>query len=552
MDFLLRSGRDEQASPYSNIGDQYYSPDTSDVLKAFTEEAFKGIGTGYADVQALNVSQLQRVGEPLTEETYKSSPYFRPGVPFSRDMTTESVKVLAEYHDDREKNAFIINHASNAQKAAGYTTAFSAGIFEPKNIATGVAASAILSPIVGGLAPAGSSLRRVLQLKKALGRYGDKAVIGGVEGMVAAAAAEPSNQYSASILKQDYGMSDSLWNIGLSTAFGIGFNTAPSFIKEKWTTHGGNTPDIIAHEMDTAVNQLVASQKVDVSHVEKASLGEIASKPIAEQAKAVESFVRYTDTPEFKARFEGSKVVDEQGQPLRVYHGTDKQFDTFDISKAGQRDAGWMGEAIYLTGDPKLASNYASMGGEMDISGVREGANVRPSYVKIEKPYITDNALLSKSFVKQLREDGYDGILAYKQVFDGEGVGKPNEIAVFSPDQIIPAFGADNMDAIARRLDAENKTSLNKSVLDSVNPENDTALDVSAAKELDSYDATLKADDAAVKASYDKYLEEIAFMKKEGMMTDAEIEIFTDAINSVNEKDIQSGYDALLACLTRG
>jgi hypothetical protein len=37
-----------------------------------------------------------------------------------------------------------------------------------------------------------------------------------------------------------------------------------------------------------------------------------------------------TKTPEFKKRFEGSKVVDENGNPLVVYHGTNAKFNTFD------------------------------------------------------------------------------------------------------------------------------------------------------------------------------------------------------------------------------
>src|SRR3546814_7013631 len=38
-----------------------------------------------------------------------------------------------------------------------------------------------------------------------------------------------------------------------------------------------------------------------------------------------------TETPEFKRWFGNSKVVDADGQPLRVYHGTDQSFDAFDV-----------------------------------------------------------------------------------------------------------------------------------------------------------------------------------------------------------------------------
>ena len=43
-----------------------------------------------------------------------------------------------------------------------------------------------------------------------------------------------------------------------------------------------------------------------------------------------------TNTQEFKDWFEDSKVVDEQGNPLVVYHGTNAEFDTFDKKRKGK------------------------------------------------------------------------------------------------------------------------------------------------------------------------------------------------------------------------
>ena len=54
-------------------------------------------------------------------------------------------------------------------------------------------------------------------------------------------------------------------------------------------------------------------------------------------------------TPSFKQWFgdwekkQGSKVVDENGEPLLVYHGSDKKFDTFDTSRSGDK-TGWAKE----------------------------------------------------------------------------------------------------------------------------------------------------------------------------------------------------------------
>ena len=70
-------------------------------------------------------------------------------------------------------------------------------------------------------------------------------------------------------------------------------------------------------------------------------------------------------TPSFKAWFgdwekgEGSKVVDENGEPLLVYHGSDKKFDTFDTSRSGDK-TGWAKDlpGIYFFNDIYAAKDY--------------------------------------------------------------------------------------------------------------------------------------------------------------------------------------------------
>lgn len=77
-----------------------------------------------------------------------------------------------------------------------------------------------------------------------------------------------------------------------------------------------------------------------------------------------------TNTPEFKKWFGDSKVVDANGKPLVVYHGTDADFTQFDASYDG-----YFGSGIYLTGNMKDAEQY--------------GDNTMSLYAKIEKPYQT-------------------------------------------------------------------------------------------------------------------------------------------------------------------
>jgi len=58
-----------------------------------------------------------------------------------------------------------------------------------------------------------------------------------------------------------------------------------------------------------------------------------------------------TSTPEFKAWFGDSKVVDDDGEPLVVYHGTKKTFDEF-------KPRPGMDEMYFFSVDPLFASNW--------------------------------------------------------------------------------------------------------------------------------------------------------------------------------------------------
>lgn len=65
-------------------------------------------------------------------------------------------------------------------------------------------------------------------------------------------------------------------------------------------------------------------------------------------------------TPEFKKWFSNSKVVDDDGKPLVVYHGTRNEITEFDPEKGLSEDMpSWMIKGTYFTDDPRQASGYA-------------------------------------------------------------------------------------------------------------------------------------------------------------------------------------------------
>jgi hypothetical protein len=136
-----------------------------------------------------------------------------------------------------------------------------------------------------------------------------------------------------------------------------------------------------------------------------------------------------------KEWFGNSKIVDKNGDPLVVYHGTDVEFDKFDPTKARK---GWLGKGFYFTGDETEAAGF--------------GKIVKPFYLKIENPFIVeadrvmpDGSIAWAGSVKEqllkkfpeakkvdwknmsefLKQKGYDGIM-----------NGTNLIVAFYPEQI--------------------------------------------------------------------------------------------------------------------
>lgn len=129
---------------------------------------------------------------------------------------------------------------------------------------------------------------------------------------------------------------------------------------------------------------------------------------------------KYIKTPKFKKWFDGSKIIDEKGEPLLVYHGGDK-FDNFDINKTNYN-------GFWFTNSKSEAQSYIKKNGEM-----------KSVYLDMKNPATVDtvdkygfNSKVGKAFrglkLKELQNMGYDGV-----ILPGE---KTNSYVVFKPDQI--------------------------------------------------------------------------------------------------------------------
>lgn len=159
----------------------------------------------------------------------------------------------------------------------------------------------------------------------------------------------------------------------------------------------------------------------------------------------------------FRKWFGDSVVVDEQGRPLVVYHGTGRSFDAFERGRGSRGDAGqgshivdtgWFGSGFYFTPSGRVASHWA------DVRKTDEERNVMPVYLTLRNPLVVDRpdydsgaTTLGKALAKMgffdespsaqtafLQSQGYDGVIA-------NWGGKLDEIVAFEPTQIKSAIG---------------------------------------------------------------------------------------------------------------
>lgn len=125
------------------------------------------------------------------------------------------------------------------------------------------------------------------------------------------------------------------------------------------------------------------------------------------------------NTPEFKAWFGDSKIVDEDGKPLIVYHGSDAEFNVFDRTKT--------------RANMDIQGNFFSPW-ELDAQGY--GGNVRAFYLSIKNPAPSSVAY---SVLKKYQGQNNAGVKAREELerMGYDGVNNDNEEYIaFNANQI--------------------------------------------------------------------------------------------------------------------
>lgn len=371
--------------------------------------------------------------------------------------------------EKRRQEVFGQAEGGYGQGAARLGISLATGLVDPLNVAMA------FIPVVGEarytsmLAKAGSTL----------GRAGVRAGVGAVEGIAGAALIEPLIAGSRRYEQADYDMADSLLNVAFGGVFGAGLHSVGGAISDGVTHYRGAEPawrglenvapaeiplvqnmrQEIARGMDArdvarvtetwspearraveadvrAVTPAEAAHQALPPQVRENALKQAIIQAVSDEQVNVQPMIqaataKQTQTPEFQRWFGESKVVDEGGQPLRVFHGTRGVFDVFDMNRQGSENGVMFSRGIYMTADQKYANAMAARSAE--------GSNVMPVFVSLKNPLVFESYeaahKLDAADWKRVESDGiYDGVIVRDQ-------GAMSEVIAFRPEQIKSAIG---------------------------------------------------------------------------------------------------------------
>lgn len=124
-----------------------------------------------------------------------------------------------------------------------------------------------------------------------------------------------------------------------------------------------------------------------------------------------------------------TKIVDEAGNPLEVYHGTQSKFENFDLSKAWKSSGhNQYDTAIHFSSDKDVAKLFTGQ----DVRGGE--AFIKKANLEVKKPYsVQSTKEINKDLIDKLKAEGYDGIVVENSGFPN----KPSkEYVVFDPSQV--------------------------------------------------------------------------------------------------------------------
>lgn len=226
--------------------------------------------------------------------------------------------------------------------------------------------------------------------------------------------------------------------VGKTNTAGNSLGNFAAGAKATVANNSGN--DVIIDDLIDFVNTYI-DEKISINGVDRWATNSNGNR-IAKTAEGLRAFYEW---------FGDSKVVDADGKPLVVYHGTPKVFDTFSKDKIIR------GNGFWFTTDKKYAESIRNREGRINVLDVylvaRDIIDVnkeREKFISLAKEHLSDvvdfsdvgdnfiisEAMSSKTFPSFLQDKGFDAISMGGgfEVFNSEQIKSVKNRGSFSSD----------------------------------------------------------------------------------------------------------------------
>jgi hypothetical protein len=222
--------------------------------------------------------------------------------------------------------------------------------------------------------------------------------------------------------------------------------SSPRFIKE---LKKGGFDGIKAYEGGYSTWNVFDNKQItrDLAKVEAPSVSTLPSSTTAKEdlAKMPGVLPKAERDANLNKMLEGSKAVDKDGNPIRLYHGTNQDINEFSTQPGALRKKFYAGElGSWFGDDPEIANQFAK-----GVSFKKEKGSVYPVFLNIKNPKVFDsyddfmsvmqNRKSAPAVRKELIKQGYDGIQVKDSTTDFGG--KRDDWVAFFPEQVKSAIG---------------------------------------------------------------------------------------------------------------